>query len=395
MRSLDELVRPLRYLDFSMIYGRYWAIIDLLVFTIIFVGLSRAALRARLPGRGGQAASVGIGLSLSFGMVLLEHRRGVNLRAFGPAAVVLVVLLFGLIIHGILRHAGAPVKTAAASAYAATVLVTGVTSPEAVQWLTGRSPLTLAILTLGLVISIASLGGAMLPGASGSPSVQSFRRVFRPFRRDSPSVPRDRRSNPPELDAASRQIEELDERVLDDTRSALRAVRRCDGRPESRRRIAAALLKLATNNQSILPKVKELAARVAGLRRLDEAAFREDKKAWLCAQTKDEKTLLKKQLHADIDRRKIEERLAKLDESARRHTAAVSQCLRDSARLLLLGQTDQALRELRVAVGTERKVRSLSKELQALARELDELAALEWRLEQKRGRTNGNDAPCL
>ena len=371
-----------------MIYGRYWAIIDLLVFTIIFVGLSRAALRARLPGRGGQAASVGIGLSLSFGMVLLEHRRGVNLRAFGPAAVVLVVLLFGLIIHGILRHAGAPVKTAAASAYAATVLVTGVTSPEAVQWLASRSPLTLAVLTFGLIVSIAVLATGLLPAATRGTARGVPGRLFRRLHRASSPAMCDQRSAPPVLAATSREIQEMDEGVLGNTLSALHAVKRCDGRPESRRRIAAGLLKLESSNQSILPRTKEIAARVAGLRRLDKAAFKEDKGAWVHAQTKEEKCLLKKQLHADIDRRRIEERLAKLDESARRHTAAVSQCLRDSARYLLLGRTDQAMRELKVAVATERKVQSLSKELEKLMRELDKLASLEWRMATKLTQVN-------
>ena len=383
LRSLEDLLRPLRYLDLSAIYARYWAVIDLFVYTTIFVGVARAALRSRMPGRGGQAVSAGVGVSLAFGMVLLEHRQGISLQTFGPAAVVLIVLLFGLMVHGMLRHVGIQGGTATAAAYTATTVTAMVTVPEALRWLTGRVPVATVAIVVGLIVSIAALAASILPTTRAAPTGTSPGKFLRRLVRASPRPSGRQRENQPDLKPTTQRLGEADERILKDTRSALRAVRRSDGRLESRRRIAGALLELDANTRSILPMVAKLSERLAALQRLDDIALKGEKRAWLSAQTDEEKALLKKELHAHMKRRGVEKRLRRLEESARRHTTAVASCLRDSARCLLSDRTNKAIRELKVAIAAEKKLRELGREARALVDELDRIALMDWRESRK------------
>jgi hypothetical protein len=68
----------------SYFYNTYSLIIDLLIYTLLFVGISQVTLGRHFPSRGGKAVSVALGLALAIGLVTSEQAMGFNLRSFGP-----------------------------------------------------------------------------------------------------------------------------------------------------------------------------------------------------------------------------------------------------------------------------------------------------------------------
>lgn len=78
---------------FPSFYDNSWPLVDAIVFTFVFVGLTRAVFEKRFPGRGGKAMIVGIGLILTIGMVWAEVEYGFSIKSFGPMAAGIVLLL--------------------------------------------------------------------------------------------------------------------------------------------------------------------------------------------------------------------------------------------------------------------------------------------------------------
>jgi len=85
-------------------YNTYSLVIDFLIFTLLFIGLTQATLNRHFPNRGGKAIFVALGLSLATGLVISESKYSFNIGSLGPFAIVLIVLLVVLIIYKGLPH---------------------------------------------------------------------------------------------------------------------------------------------------------------------------------------------------------------------------------------------------------------------------------------------------
>ncbi len=85
-------------------YNTYFLIIDFLIFTLLFIGITQATLNRHFPNRGGKAIFIALGLSLATGLVISESKYGFNIGSLGPFAIVLIVLLVILIIYKGIPH---------------------------------------------------------------------------------------------------------------------------------------------------------------------------------------------------------------------------------------------------------------------------------------------------
>jgi len=103
---LEEVLTPFETTDFSVIYDSYYSIIDFIIYTILFIGLSQVSLGKHFDSRGGKAVVVAIGLVLAIALTISESVLGFNLRSFGPLAATIFIFLVGLVIYLGIKSAG-------------------------------------------------------------------------------------------------------------------------------------------------------------------------------------------------------------------------------------------------------------------------------------------------
>ena len=143
--------------QFPGFYDSSWPLVDALIFTLVFVGLSRAVLERRFSGQGGKALILGMGLALTVGMVWAEITYGFSLRSFGPLAMTLVGIILVMMIYQTGQAFGLS-KVASASL----VLFAGL--PLVAQILPGIAELISGVLPLVILFWLAS---GVLTGTNG------------------------------------------------------------------------------------------------------------------------------------------------------------------------------------------------------------------------------------
>ncbi len=93
----------LSFFSFSDIYAGYGYIIDAVIFLMIFLGLAQSVFKERFKESRG--LYVGMGLFLSFALLMWEERNGISiLSMFGPAVFAIFVLLLVFIVYKWIRH---------------------------------------------------------------------------------------------------------------------------------------------------------------------------------------------------------------------------------------------------------------------------------------------------
>ncbi|MBL1214670.1 MAG: hypothetical protein D8M61_15115 [Ignavibacteriae bacterium] len=110
---LTEILSPFETTNFSDIYNSYYSIIDFIIYSVLFIGLSQVTIGKRFDSRGGKAVVVAIGLVLAIGLVISESYIGFNLRSFGPLAATIFIFLVGFVIFLGIKSAGMEVVGAA------------------------------------------------------------------------------------------------------------------------------------------------------------------------------------------------------------------------------------------------------------------------------------------
>jgi flagellar biosynthesis regulator FlbT len=110
---LTEILSPFETTNFSDIYNSYYSIIDFIIYSVLFIGLSQVTIGKRFESRGGKAVVVAIGLVLAIGLVISESYIGFNLRSFGPLAATIFIFLVGFVIFLGIKSAGMEVVGAA------------------------------------------------------------------------------------------------------------------------------------------------------------------------------------------------------------------------------------------------------------------------------------------
>ena len=101
---LDTFFRPFENLDIEKTYDQYSVFIDLIIYLLIFVGLSQAVLSKKFQGRGGKAVVISVGLILTIAMIIAEKNLGFNIKTFGPVAAWILIFLISTILFKSIKH---------------------------------------------------------------------------------------------------------------------------------------------------------------------------------------------------------------------------------------------------------------------------------------------------
>jgi len=79
-------------------YVHYSGLIDLIVYSMLFIGLSEATIGKRFNSRGGKAVVAAVGISLALGLSISARKLGFSLASFGPLAAGIFIFFVGFII---------------------------------------------------------------------------------------------------------------------------------------------------------------------------------------------------------------------------------------------------------------------------------------------------------
>lgn len=132
---LTEILSPFESTNFSDIYDSYYSIIDFIIYTVLFIGLSQVTIGKRFEARGGKAVVVAIGLVLAIGLAISESYIGFNLRSFGPLAAAIFIFMVGFVIFLGIKSTGMEIVGASSITLVLTYFSIRSVSPSFFDWM--------------------------------------------------------------------------------------------------------------------------------------------------------------------------------------------------------------------------------------------------------------------
>lgn len=91
------------FFSFTDMYQSYGYVIDAVIFLLIFLGLAQSVFKERF--KAGKGLYVGIGLFLSFALLLWEEQTGISLlQMFGPVVFGFFIIVLAVVIARWLNH---------------------------------------------------------------------------------------------------------------------------------------------------------------------------------------------------------------------------------------------------------------------------------------------------
>jgi len=153
---LTEILSPFETTNFSDIYDSYSSIIDFIIYTVLFVGLSQVTIGKRFESKGGKAVVVAIGLVLAIGLTISESYMGFNLRSFGPLAATLFIFLVGFVIFLGIKSAGMEPIGAVSITLVLTYFSIRSVSPSFFDWMISNKYLSWlhSVILIAVLISV-------------------------------------------------------------------------------------------------------------------------------------------------------------------------------------------------------------------------------------------------
>ncbi len=166
----SQILDPFGMIDFASVYSRHNQIVDFILFSILFIGISRVTLTKHFNGAGGKLLSVGTGIVLSLALVIMQDQMGFSLLTFAPFAVFLLCILMILMLFVVLNSFGMQTKISLSISYIAIYTCLRAFVPSFFDWLTWNVSFVAGIMTIALIISIGIILFAIMPKSNQSTS---------------------------------------------------------------------------------------------------------------------------------------------------------------------------------------------------------------------------------
>jgi hypothetical protein len=379
---LEQLLLPFRWFSITGFYVQFSEIIDLLIYTVIFVGLAKATLGRRLPGRGGTAVSVGVGCALAIGMTATAHRLSFTIGTLGPIASLTLVLMLGVALYRLFRYAGASRLAAASLAYIGLLLAVHVISPTTVVWISQRRKGLDTLLSLFLIASIVGVGTSI-----GTPRGYRDHRYV-DMRRFAPQARRrERESLKREVQLVKRYAEPIikqsskdSKAIIRDLRSLRRAIRQKGKDPQVRQRLVRDLANIVPAQHELLRQTDNVMRMVAEMKQTDTESIPRRLRQVGDNSASKERRRRGKTLAFATRKVQLEQETTRIAQEIRKHLESVTIWVRNASALLEAGKVRAAVRCIGKAIGKERTSAYLARRLRKLESKIARLAKKELTL---------------
>jgi hypothetical protein len=373
--TIEDLFIPFEYLNIEKTYDRYSALIDLLIFTLIFVGLAQATLAHRYPGPGGRAIAIGVGLSLAISLVIAEAKWDFNLKTLGPLAASIVMLVLAVMIYQFLHTAGMTRLAAAGVAYLMAFFGMTAAAPGLFDWLNDTMPILSALAVIGLLAALLGI----LQGMQFHPGTAFHMDTTRPpvTRRDSPR----REERATKLRQEAQYIKkgvapvitkelETEYQLESDLKRLRDTIKRATNNPEARRQVGEELERIATEGEAVREEIRRVWELNKRLQEFDRELFNEDYIREVEAMNPTEQDTLKKDMQRQLRKITAEKQLQTIQARAAKHLETLRATIQEVMRALnegrtpdALGLVDQAIRAAQAIGGLARQAKTIENAL--------------------------------
>jgi hypothetical protein len=366
---LEFFFQPFEFLSFTAVYDQYSAIIDLFIFMLIFVGLTKAALGRHFPGKSGRAISIGTGLILAISLVIAEEAYDFNIKTFGPVAAAVLILTFGVMIYLFLHKSGLGMSGSAALAYIAIYFSLHAVTPEAFLWTNEVMPYFNISALLLLLIAIFGFGASFWPGHVNRASYKHPKGVG--YKDPFWQKHKDAAKN--EEKFIKRQIKPISKKSVKDSKSILNDLKYVNDGIQKYGYSDKARHVISRQIDKILPKEHELARAVSRLKELNERILKfdssllnESSREQLKKMSNGDKAKLKASMKDELKRIGAEKRIREIDSKLEKRLNVLSEYLGSAKDSLVYDQVDKALDYIKKAISIEKENKTYLKEVKRM-----------------------------
>jgi hypothetical protein len=138
-------------------YDRFGTTIDLVIYLIIFLGLTQWTLGRKFTGKGGKAITVGIAIVFAVSLALFGRTANFNIKSFGPIAALVFVALIGYALWIGMRELNVPCLGKDGSIALVFIVIyfsLAAVVPSLISWLLEHVPIIGALLSLIMLICL-------------------------------------------------------------------------------------------------------------------------------------------------------------------------------------------------------------------------------------------------
>ena len=380
---LNNLFRPLQYLDISAVYDSYHYWVDFFIFLALFVSIGKLTLGRRFGGREGKVLSVVIGLVLSLSLSLLEYKAGFSIKSFGSIAAGILILVVGMVIFYLIKAIGAGNTGAGSFAFVITYFLVRATLPEFFLSLEGNS--WFAWLDLGLMVAVLISIWKIISSLWPSRDMKSFGRVLE--RSKSPENTNLRRNisgEKQEISAIKQDLERVTKEGIKESgdivgrlRQIIRIIDEYGSTDKGRNLIAERLNQIAPKENLILKQFAYLKDLGQKIEDFDLRSFNDLRARWGRVPER-EKDIVREEINMEKNKimseeklRQFESTLSKYDSDFRYSVSSAVECLRSN-------QPGQARDWLLKAISFEEGAMNIFKEMKELENRLLRLTKREF-----------------
>jgi len=386
--SLDMIFEPMRHIDIEDFYDNYHEMIDLVIFFVIFTGVSQAVFRKRFPGNPGKAMSVAIGLALSFSLVIAEHYTGFSLKSLGTIAGTILILLLAAMIYYTLRMFGVGSVAAGATAIIITYLSLRTTTPQTYNWMQANqiAPWIDLLLIITLIIGFLKLTQTVaspknIPLRKAEPQLQNKNPNREPvplFKKDAQELKNEKWAIKNNLRKNTKKGQKDEKNVTKKLYHILGLLRTQKLTPETRKQIQQDLRRISTRENDLQKRLNRIQEIDQKLKHFDLEEFDTLKRQ--CDQLDEEgRKRLRQLIQQEREKIGAEERVQELQEKISQQDQIFRRNINQTISLLNQGKNPEATQSIKEAISLDQQTDYLWDKLKRLEKALLNITKKELR----------------
>lgn len=374
---LTEILSPFETTNFSDIYDSYSSIIDFIIYTILFVGLSQVTIGKRFEAKGGKAVVVAIGLVLAIGLTISESYMGLNLRSFGPLAAAIFIFMVGFVIFLGIKSAGMEILGAVSITLVLTYFSIRSVSPSFFDWMINNKYLAWlhSIILIAVLISVYKIFRLFFSKKGESEESNSDRFLKNIVSKPSNLISHLKKEKD-ELNFIKKKLEKVTNEAGKDSKQIIKDLEEIKkfihefGNSDKGKEL------ISKKVESLIPKERQIHLRIQALREMvrrisnfDIQNFenlQNDYKSLSSIEKKNvEKTLKTEWKRLDVEKQmlKLEETIMKYDQLFRHHLELLITSLRSNKTKSAIEQIDETIKDEKRLLTTIQQMEELEKRL--------------------------------
>jgi len=382
--SLEEILRPLEYLDVSQVYNRYAIIIDLVVYLMVFVGLAQVTLGNKFQGRGGKAITIATGVSLAISMAIAERALGFSLRSFGPIAIGLFLAILSVMIYKLIKHLSAGFAVSGSMAYVIIILFLTATMPGFFAWINQNIPLLNLGLVIGFIWALYNLISHLFKHKGLSQKLaKKFKDIKAESNEDISKLTNSKSFQRSQIKPITKQAFKTSNQILNELAEILKSIEKYGHMPEARAEIKKQIDRILPEQMELMETIKTLQNRHGRILAFDMGIYSQEFQNRYRELSGPEKAAMKKELEDEYIKLGIEKQLPVLERQIEDYHIGIRNHLIQASSFLMARDIENAKALIKKAINLEQQTKLILDRLRNLEKQIFRHTKRELKMEKE------------